>query len=150
MYNGFSAWSKAMISGRYWPYDWFAQFPHFNLHHCVRNPEKPPSWENSTNQVITDRKMLALPVWRAEQDVTTFSASPKCSASRETPILRKRHESINYWQENADTTCFWPVLTFGGSALFPFCHESGHTFTETQIFVWCIITHDMKGGITPT
>ena len=32
----------------------------------------------------------------------------------------KKHRSSIKWQENADTSCFWPVLTYGGSALFPF------------------------------
>ena len=44
--------------------------------------------------------MLALPVWEANQEVMTFWASPKCSASRETSFLKKRHESVDYRHEN--------------------------------------------------
>ena len=48
------------------------------------------------------------------------------------------------------TSCFWHTLTYGGSALFPFCPGNGHTDTIEPNFVWCVyITHDMKGGITP-
>ena len=58
---------------------------------------------------------------------------------------RKRHRSSNKWQDNADPSCFWPIPTFGGSALFPFRPGNGHTDTINTNFIWCVITHDMKG-----
>ena len=30
--------------------DWSVPFSHFKRHHCVRHPEKPPSWDYGTNQ----------------------------------------------------------------------------------------------------
>ena len=122
---------------------------HFRLHHSAPHPEKPPFWENGTNKSITGRKMLAVPVWRAKQEVKPFWTSPLRSASLETPILRKWHRPSNKWQENADTSCFWPILTCGGSALLLFSPGNGHTDTIDTNFVWCVITHDMKRGVTP-
>ena len=62
---------------------------HFWLGHGVPHPEKPSPWEIGGNQSITGRKMQALPVWRAKQEVKLFWTSPTCSASLETPILKK-------------------------------------------------------------
>ena len=58
-------------------------------------------------------------------------------------ILRKRHRWSNKWQENANTSRFWPMLTFGGSPLFPLCPGNGQTEKIYTDFVWCVKTHDM-------
>ena len=56
--------------------NWFAPFTHFQFLNFVCHPEKATSYENGTNQSITGRKMLALPVWRAKQEVTALWALP--------------------------------------------------------------------------
>ena len=56
--------------------DLFAPFSHFKLPNFVGHLEKALSCENGANRSITSRKMVALPVWRANQEVTAFWASP--------------------------------------------------------------------------
>ena len=68
--------------------------------------------------------MLALPVWEANQEVMTFWASPKCSASRETSFLKKRHESVDYRHEN-DILNF--AIAFNISRK---CHRSSNKWKE--------------------
>ena len=53
-------------TGKYWHVLFGKQnrkWRHFQLHHCVRNPEIPLSQENGIDQAINGRKMLTLPVF---------------------------------------------------------------------------------------
>ena len=114
---------------------------HFRLHHSVQHPEKPPFWENGTIQSFTGRKMLALPVWRAKQEVRPFWTSPLRSASLDTPFLRKWHRSSNKWQENADTSVFGPfwlleVLPFSPFALKMDSQTHRHQFCMVYYNSW--------------
>ena len=63
---------------------------------------------------ITGRKMLALPVWREKTGSDNIFKFTIVFTSRETPILRKRHELINYRQEYAGTSCL-PSKTGSGN-----------------------------------
>ena len=87
-----AVWIKQLQAGK-WGHFLFGEqnrkWQHLWLHHSVPYPEIPPPWENGGNQSITGRKMQALPVWRAKQEVKSFWTSPTCSASLETPILKK-------------------------------------------------------------
>ena len=71
--------------------DWFAPFSQEGAFSGWQPKLRSLKCENRANKPITGRKMLALPVWGAKQEVTPFWTSPLSSASRKTSFLRKRH-----------------------------------------------------------
>ena len=79
--------------------DWFMPFSQYGVsqdaEHCGEVENVVTSWHACQTGSAS----------RAKQEVKTFTTSPFCSVSQETSIQRKRHESINYKQENADTSC---------------------------------------------
>ena len=98
--------------------DWFAPFSQEGAFSGWPTKLESLKCENSANQSITGRKMLALPVWGAKQEVMPFSTSPLPSTSRKTSSLRKRRESVNYRQENAGTSCL--TSKAGGEVILNF------------------------------
>ena len=102
----------------------------FGLHHRVPHPEKPHSYDKGTNQSITGRKILALSVWRAKQEVKCWT-SPLCSSSIETPFLRKRHASIN---KSINTSCLAAsdVWRFCVLPFFPYAQKLAKILLQAQ------------------
>ena len=98
--------------------DWFAPFSQEGAFSGGPTKLESLKWENGANQWITGRKMLVLLVWGTKQEVKPFLTSPLPSAPRETSFLRKRHEAINYRQENAGTSCL--ASETGSSNIFGF------------------------------
>ena len=69
---------------------------HFEIHHCVPHPEKPPSRVNGTNQSFTVWKLQALPVLRVKQEfILNFAIV--FSIPRNLEILTLLYSSKGCW-----------------------------------------------------